>query len=95
MREFPEIENALVEAENQRLDQAEMSLDRNIKNGNEKAIEFFLKNKGKSRGYGQNLKDTDDEFDLGKVVADWQAMLEAEKPSSFSQPSVIEIDHIE
>jgi len=95
LKEFPAIGQALEETEAHRLDEAETSLDRNIKNGNQKAIEFFLKNKGASRGYGQIPKDKDDEIDLGKVVADWQAMLEAEKPSSFSQPSVIEIDHIE
>jgi len=92
IRQFPAIQEALEQAEAIRLDNAETRLDQNIENGNQKAIEFFLKNRGGSRGYGQNLKDKDDEFDLGKVVADWQAMLEAEKPSSFSQPSAIEVN---
>ena len=42
-------------------------------------------------GYGQVPKDKDDEIDLGKVVADWQAMLEETKPPSLSNPSVLEV----
>jgi len=92
MKEFPEVAVAIEEAQESRLDEAETSLDRNIKNGMQKSIEFFLKNKGKSRGYGQDPKDKDDEIDLEKALANWQAMLEAEKPSSFPQLSVIEVD---
>jgi len=89
MREYPEIQEALELAEASRLDQAETMLDKNIKKGDQRAIEFFLKNKGKSRGYGTDPKD--DEPDLEKVVADWQAMLEETKPPSLSNPSVLEV----
>ena len=90
-KEHPEIQEALEQAEAIRLDNAEMRLDKNIENGDQKAIEFFLKNRGGSRGYGQVPKDKDDEIDLGKVVADWQAMLEETKPPSLSNPSVLEV----
>jgi len=92
MREFPEIANALVEAENQRLDQAEMSLDRNIKNGVQKAIEFFLKNKGKARGYGRD-NDQDQEMDLNIVIEKFQKALEETKPE-FPMPPVIEVNRV-
>lgn len=91
MREYPEIQEALELAEASRLDQAETMLDKNIKKGNERAIEFFLSKKGRLRGYGTDSKDEDDGFDLGKVVADWQAMLEETKPPSLSNPSVLEV----
>jgi len=90
-KESPAIEAALTEAESRRLDEAETMLDKNIKKGNERAIEFFLSKKGRLRGYGTDSKDEDDGFDLGKVVADWQAMLEETKPPSLSNPSVLEV----
>ena len=91
LKEFPSIGQALEESEARRLDEAETMLDRNIAKGEQRAIEFFLSKKGRLRGYGTDSKDKDDEIDLGKVVADWQAMLEETKPPSLSNPSVLEV----
>jgi hypothetical protein len=90
MREYPKIQEALELAESCRLDQAETMLDRNIGKGNQKAIEFFLKNKGKARGYG-NDNDQDKEPDLGTVIEIFEVELAASKAASFPNSSVIEV----
>jgi len=92
-KEHPEIQEALEQAEAIRLDNAETRLDQNIENGNQKAIEFFLKNKGASRGYGQN-KEGDEEVDLGTVIEMFQKGLEEAKVEFPMQP-VIEVNPIE
>ena len=88
MREYPEIQEALEEAEARRLDQAEMMLDKNIGKGDQRAIEFFLSRKGRGRGYGTDLKD--DELDLATVIKLFETELAASKPPSLSDRSVIE-----
>jgi len=90
LKEFPAIGQALEESEALRLDEAETSLDRNIKNGNQKSIEFFLKNKGKARGYGRD-NDQDQEMDLETVIATFQAAIEETRPSELPKPPVIEV----
>ena len=94
MREYPEIQEALEVAEARRLDQAEMMLDRNIAKGNQKAIEFFLKNKGKARGYGHD-NEQDQKMDLGAVIELFEASLEAAKPPGFPKQHVLEVAPIE
>ena len=93
LKEFPSIGQALEESEAHRLDEAETSLDRNIKNGHQKAIEFFLKNKGKSRGYGQDPKD--DEPDLQTVIEKFQKALEETRPTELPKQPVIETPRTE
>ncbi len=91
LKEFPAIGQALEESEALRLDEAETSLDRNIKNGNQKSIEFFLKNKGKARGYGRD-NDQDQEMDLETVIATFQAALEETRPSELPKQVAIEVN---
>ena len=91
MKECPEIEKALAEAEDRRLDEAETMLDRNIGKGDQRAIEFFLSKKGKARGYGADLKEKDDVTDLGTVIDLFEKSLAEAKPPSFSQSSVTEV----
>jgi len=90
LKEFPSIGQALEETEALRLDQAETMLDRNIAKGEQRAIEFFLSKKGRGRGYGTDSKD--DEPDLQTVIELFQKGLEETRPTSFSQPSVIEVN---
>jgi len=90
LKEFPAIGQALEESEALRLDEAETSLDRNIKNGNQKSIEFFLKNRGRSRGYGLD-NEQDREPDLETVIATFQTALEETRPSELPKPPVIEV----
>ena len=58
----PEFKKAVEEAkrngEELGLDEAERSLFRNIKDGKESSIFYYLNNKGKSRGYSKNNHDT-------------------------------------
>ena len=91
MKECPEIEKALAEAEDRRLDEAETMLDRNIGKGDQRAIEFFLSKKGKARGYGADLKEKDDVTDLGTVIDLFEKALEEEKPPGFPNRSVLEV----
>lgn len=90
MKEFPEIQEALEEAETRRLDQAETMLDRNVGKGNQRAIEFFLAHKGKARGYGHDIEE-EKGADLGTVIEMFEASLEAAKPPGFPNRSVIEV----
>jgi len=50
-KEFPEIREAMDEAKERMLDFAEGKLFQSIQEGNMTAIIFFLKTKGKGRGY--------------------------------------------
>jgi len=90
LKEFPSIGQALEETELRRLDEAETSLDRNIKNGHQRAIEFFLKNKGKARGYGRD-NDQDQEVDLATVIEKFQAALAETQPTELPKQPVIEV----
>lgn len=51
----PEFKKAVDEIEDETLDFVESQLLIKIKEGSEKAIFFYLKNKGKGRGYGNTL----------------------------------------
>jgi len=85
-KEFPAIEAALTEAESRRLDEAETMLDKNIKKGNERAIEFFLSKKGKSRGYAYDKEE--EEMDLATVIETFQKGLEEAKPEFPKQVGI-------
>lgn len=50
---FPEIQEALTDIRENRLDVAETALMQAIRNGNVTAIIFFLKTQGRDRGYSQ------------------------------------------
>lgn len=54
----PKFFDAVEEIDEGFIDFAESSLKKNIKNGNQRAIEYYLDKKGKKRGYGQetNIK---------------------------------------
>ena len=86
MKEFPEIEDALAEAEALRLDEAETMLDRNIAKGEQRAIEFFLSKKGRGRGYATDPKD--DEPDLATVIEMFQKGIEEAKTEFPMQPAI-------
>jgi len=94
LKEFPSIGQALEESEALRLDEAETSLDRNIKNGSQRAIKFLLAHKGKTRGYGHD-KEGDEEVDLGTVVEIFQKALEETRPTELPKQPVIEVNPIE
>lgn len=91
MKENPQINEALEEAEAIRLDRAETMLDRNIKKGNQRAIEFYLLHKGKARGYGQELKRVEDDKNLASIIDAWQAALESTKPPLITEHSVVKV----
>ena len=75
------------------MDEAETMLDRNIKNGSQRAIEFLLAHKGKTRGYGHD-KEGDEEVDLGTVVEIFQKALEETRPTELPKQPVIEVDRV-
>jgi len=89
MKEFPEVAVAIEEAQESRLDEAELMLDRNIAKGEQRAIEFFLSKKGRGRGYATDPKDN--EPDLETVIALFEAGLAESRPPSLSNPSVLEV----
>ena len=53
-QEWPEIEEAIHEAEDEGLDMAESQLMNLVAMGDLKAIMYYLDNKGKKRGWGQS-----------------------------------------
>ncbi len=55
---YPEIQAALEEAEEDLLDEAESQLREQIRAGQLTAIIFFLKTKGKGRGYTERVETT-------------------------------------
>lgn len=60
------------------LDLAETALLKNIQKGDTKAIEFFLRCKGKSRGYDQRQ-----EFDINAVVTRPRVIFEGEEDNAL------------
>lgn len=91
MKECPEIAEALEEAEAIRLDEAETMLDKNVKKGDQRAIEFFLSKKGRLRGYGTDSKEKDNVPDLGTVIDLFEKSLEEMKPPGFPNRSVFDV----
>ena len=70
---IPEFQEAIEEARESLLDFAETKLHQNIMNGNEASIFFFLKTKGKKRGYVERQEITGSDgrdFILPKLTAE-------------------------
>ncbi|GAB6887443.1 hypothetical protein JCM13304A_09410 [Desulfothermus okinawensis JCM 13304] len=55
IKEDPELQEALEKAKEQMIDIAECALLKNIKEGKETSIIFFLKTRGKKRGYSEKM----------------------------------------
>ncbi len=53
IEKYPEFAEKIKWADEELLDNIESCLDRNCFNGDQRAIEYKLNNKGKSRGYGK------------------------------------------
>lgn len=60
IKKFPDLADLLEEHMEARLDLAEVKLQEHISGGNLTALIFFLKTKGKHRGYSENEEITDE-----------------------------------
>lgn len=67
MKDDPEFKREVEEIDDYVLDYVENQLFKKIKEGSEKSIHFHLRNKGKKRGYGDNLDITTNGKDITEI----------------------------
>lgn len=67
MKYDQEFKSKVEEVEEMQIEFAETQLLKKIKEGSEKAIIFFLRTKGRKKGYGENLS-VDGSLDINKIT---------------------------